>query len=345
MTTITVGSLVNDVQLGAAGIFIIAGLVQSFRIERDVPVLKYTLRAAFIVLMGGIAFGKYYATGAPKRLEPIETSKPAAALVGYTEAILLDPSKAELYFRRGRTEHYLKRYADAVSDFSKALELSSDNPKYLTNRAYSRLYLHDVASAERDINKAIEGGYRDNPETLMVQAMISSKHDHFEDAIKQYTAALSSGGLNPEYRCFSLIERGIAYEKKGEFAKALDDFNSADCESAREVVLVNRGTLYGLMNHDELARKDWQLALMLYPNDPVVFKNRGTHFLVRGKLEQALADINRYVEMRPDDPYGYTIRSEIYAKMGKQENAQTDLKLAGELYATNRARLYPTQNW
>ena len=336
----TVGSLINGIQVGAVGVFVVVALGLFFRIGRDVPILKHTLVAAFTVLMGGIAFGKYYALTAPKRLESIEVSNPATAVLGYTEAIRLNPGDAGLYFRRGRTDFRMKRYPEAVADFTKALEISPDNPTYLSDRAAAYLFLGDRGSANADIDRAIRLGYR-NADMFLMKGIILDSRMNYDEAIKTYTAALSMGLKHQNY-CFALANRALSYESKRAYSLALDDWNKrySDCPEHREDTLVDRGSVYSLMDKDELALLDWRAALELDPNDPAVFKNRALLFMSARRNDSALADLNRYIELRPDDPYGYSTRAIILISMGDREGFSRDLNAARKLEIPNRANPY-----
>ena len=140
----------------------------------------------------------------------------------------------------------------------------------------------------------------------------------------------------------ALADRAQAYLSETAYSQALDDWNKQykDCPEGREDTLVDRGSTYSLMGKDELALADWQAALELDPNDPVVFKNRALLLMSVRKNDSALADLTRYIELRPDDPFGYNARATILSFMGDHEGARRDLNTARRLEMTNRANAY-----
>jgi tetratricopeptide (TPR) repeat protein len=340
--TWNVASLINWGQIAAASIFVVLVSVQVMKLTRDYRVLKVAAYGTFVVLVAGIAFGKYYAHTAPKRLRPLENSEPIVALTGYTDAIRLDPSDADLYFRRGRTNINLHRYSDAIADFTRALEHSANDPTYLTFRAMAFLSLNDIESAERDLDKveALRKG-RQEPEEILALAAVASLRGRDDDAIKGYTAVLSVITDRNE-RCVSLLDRASVYVRKKEYKNALDDYDQAfgACgDEFREAALLGRGTLYDLLEEPELALRDYDAALGLNRNDYAVFFNRGVLLKAKGQLQSAISDFSRVIELKPDYPEAYAERAEIYFKLNQNERGEADLATANKLFRIPNMRI------
>lgn len=306
------------------------------------PILRFATYGAFLLTVGGVAFGEYYAGTAPRRLRPIERNKPLVAIAGYTEAIRLNPSESELYFRRGRTDFHLGRYADAIQDLTRALELSPNKPEYLASRGFSFLLAGDIRSAEPDISRALKSGYQD-PEAQMAQGMILQSQGKLQDAVKEYTAALSRSDFDAVSRCATLVNRGNVYWLLKSYAEAEEDDTTVinSCEGPdRENAFVNRGIVRASKGDRAAAFGDWEEALRLDPNDPVVFKDRAESYIDEGRLQLALEDYTRYLQLRPDDAYTYLVRSSLYERLGESMLAQSDRETAQEMIRTNRGRSY-----
>jgi len=306
---------------------------------REFPLLRAAAYTMFFLLVAGAAFGRFYASTAPQRLKPIEKSKPLAAISGYTEAIRLSPADGDLYTRRGVTDLILGRYRDAVGDFTRAAELSPDNPEPFLGRGYALLELGDARSAEMDLEQSIQRRATGDAKKSLEEGFLASLRGQREQAIRMYTAALSSK-LAQDDRCTALINRSSDYGETGQQEKALDDLNAAFsvCENQkdREDILVSRGVHYSLVNRNDLALRDWAMALSINPNNATVFRNRASLFEKDGEFEAALSEVNRYIELQPNDPEGYTMRADVYFKMNKKELAEADLKTANDLLRLNR---------
>jgi tetratricopeptide (TPR) repeat protein len=114
------------------------------------------------------------------------------AIAQYTRAIKLGYEKETSLFWRGRAYYEYLWYDAAIADFSKAIALRPDDYTYYLwcGKAYYKKEEYDSAIA------------------------------YFTDAIKLDTD--ESYGAHHKY-----VERGEAYEAKGDFALAIQDYNQA----------------------------------------------------------------------------------------------------------------------
>lgn len=58
------------------------------------------------------------------------------AIKSFTEAINLEPDKADFYHNRGFAFRKLKQYKNAIEDYSNAIELDPEHFKAFYNRAF-----------------------------------------------------------------------------------------------------------------------------------------------------------------------------------------------------------------
>jgi tetratricopeptide (TPR) repeat protein len=349
----SISNIVTGVEVTCGAIGVTLAFLQVMRLREGYPILRFLTYAAFTLTLGGVAFGKYYAGTAPKRLMPIETSSPSAAIAGYSDAIRFSPTDADLYFRRGRTQYHLLKYPEAIRDFSKALDLSPNKPEYLVSRGFAYFAVGDVRSAESDFNRALGSGYQ-SPEANLAYGMILENDGKFQEAINKYTAALSRSDLESANRCSALTSRANAYRGLKMYAEAERDDTDviASCDKvsreggvSREDGFVNRGTDKYLAGDHAGALADWEEALRLDPNDAVVFKNRAEMYMDDDRPELALADYNRYLQIRPDDAYSYSVRAGIYERLGDSSRAQVDRETGQELARTNRSKSYAAKSY
>jgi tetratricopeptide (TPR) repeat protein len=339
--------MVTAVEVTCGAIGVTLAFLQVIRLRESYPVLRFLTYAAFTLTLCSVAFGMFYADTAPKRLMPIETSSPLAAIAGYSDAIRFSPTDADLFFRRGRTEYHLLKYAEAIRDFSKALDLSPNKPEYLVSRGFAYFAMGDVRSAESDFSRALSSGYQSS-EANLAYGMILENDGKFQEAINEYTAALSRPDLESANRCSALTERANAYRGLKMYTEAeRDDTNViASCDKiSREDGFVNRGTDKYLIGDHVAALADWEEALQLDPNDAVVFKNRAEMYMDDGRPDMALADYNRYLQIRPDDAYTYLVRAGLYERLGDSIRAQLDRETGQELARTNRAKSYAAKSF
>jgi tetratricopeptide (TPR) repeat protein len=342
------GSLLAKFQIISGVVIIVLAVGQVMLLRRKMIALRAIVYAAFVLLVGSVAFGKYYAQTAPGRLESIEAYQPSVAVSGYTEAIRLNPTDSELYYRRGRTDYYLNRYEDAVADFTNALQLSPNTPKYLLGRAFAFLFLHDLNSAERDLNLAISNGYQSS-EANLLQGIIFDMHGRYNEAILQYSTALH-GNEAARYRCSALFGRGYDYQREKRYDEALADYtsilescneNKAEIGYARPAVLSNRGVVHWALSQKKAAFEDWDKALALDPTLIKTLIDRSDAYRELGDLKDALLDINRCIELSPNDPEVWMKRASIYSELNDPARANRDLHRAQQLFAIRSRPMHP----
>lgn len=123
-----------------------------------------------------------------------------------------------------------------------------------------------------------------------------------EGAIKRYSHAIESGGLDNQNLAIAYNNRANAYDDKGDSERALEDY-------------------------DQAVRLDPRLAEAYY--------NRG-HALYRlGRPQDALRDYDKVVSLLPDLPSAYFNRSIILLALGERGRAIEDLRKALQLDPTN----------
>ena len=78
------------------------------------------------------------------------------AISNYTKAIQMSPNVGEYYYNRGLSKNKIKDYEGAISDFTKAIELKPQFADAYRDRGLSNAELGDYYAAISDGNKAIK---------------------------------------------------------------------------------------------------------------------------------------------------------------------------------------------
>ena len=78
------------------------------------------------------------------------------AIRHFDDAINLDPTEADVHYRRGEARYYLHQYTEAISDFDTAIELKNDDLNYYKLRGYTQFALDQFDEAKDDLEKALE---------------------------------------------------------------------------------------------------------------------------------------------------------------------------------------------
>lgn len=203
------------------------------------------------------------------------------AISDYTKAIELNPKDAVAYNSRGITYKKLGQYTQAISDYTKAIELNSKYAMAYNNRGNAYYYLGQYTQAISDFTKAIELNPED-AEAYCNRGLVYKKLDQYTKAISDYTKAIE---LNPKY-ALAYYNRGFAYGKLDQYTKAISDFTRAIELNPKLALAYNyRGLAYASLGKFEEAEKDLLKAVELNPALKAFVKELSDHFKLNLKLE------------------------------------------------------------
>jgi len=126
--------------------------------------------------------------------------------------------------------------------------------------------------------------------------------------------------LYPKRTAIPYNNRGLAYDKRGEFQLAIADYNSAIAISPEFTEsYINRGIVYGEYSLFEKAINDFSQALEIDPKSAKAYMNRGAAYLAVGDNTGALRDLKRGAALDPDDAKGLYNLGLAYLDSGDRE--------------------------
>jgi tetratricopeptide (TPR) repeat protein len=121
------------------------------------------------------------------------------------------------------------------------------------------------------------------------------------------TALLGGGGLAPDEEATLLAMRALAYSLKGEYARALDDYDA---------------------------------AIELNPEFSVALNNRAWALYKSGRAKEALADVERALGLSPASPHAMDTRAHIRQELGEPHLAIGDYERAMRFGGERMIKLY-----
>ena len=155
---------------------------------------------------------------------------------------------------------------------------------------------------------------------------------NYDRAIEDFNMAIE---LNPNY-AYAYNNRGLAYRGKGDFDRAIENFNTAiDLTPNYAVAYNNRGVTYGDKGDFNRAIEDYTKAIEIKPDYIEAYDNRRRAFHRRRDLNSnfSIVDYNKAIQQNPDDPQFYYNRGEVCLHIGKWEKAVEDLTTARDMGA------------
>ena len=154
-------------------------------------------------------------------------------------------------------------------------------------------------------------------------------------AIERYSYAIE---LDPNFGP-AYFNRGIAYEEKKEYDKAIRDFTEAIELSPDSVVrassYASRGGAYMHKKEYDKAFKDFTEAIKLNPTNN--YGLRGSAYNRIGEYDKAIGDLSRAIELNPDRANPYAYRGFAYNHKGEYDKAILDCNKAIKLDPKNNS--------
>lgn len=148
------------------------------------------------------------------------------------------------------------------------------------------------------------------------------KRGDLDRALADYNMAIGLGSVSFEV----LSNRGAIFRDKGEFDLALANFNLAIKSNSGYVgTYVNRAKLYQMEGRVDLARQDFDRAIALAPHDVGSYVMRGSFYVSIGDFNDAVADYKTAIMIQPHNPVIYGERASIYYQIKDYEKCWQDV--------------------
>lgn len=220
-----------------------------------------------------------------------------------------------------------KRLSDK-GEFSKAIQVYSQvikkNPKNFAayvNRGllYEREQVKDSEQmkknkklAQRDYEEALSLHFQ-SPELLNNLAALYIDIGRYEDAILYLNEALMS---RPNYEV-AILNRAIAYSKKGEVGKALVDFGKLEeINDKIPLLYLNRGLAQYAAGLYAGAIDDYTTLAYLEPDNARAYLERGRVFIKMGHFQNAMDDFQQAMAINPKYAMPYFYAAELLFSRG-----------------------------
>jgi tetratricopeptide (TPR) repeat protein len=144
-------------------------------------------------------------------------------------------------------------------------------------------------------------------ENAQIRILIQSgnakvRNKDYDGAIADFTEAIKIGKDLPDMlRSGPYINRGMAYEKKGDLDAAVDDLNKAiKIQSNNVYAYHDRGEIYRKRNDLENAIADFNKAIKVNSKFAPAYRSRGLVLLSQGQDAEAQLDFDKFLELVPN---------------------------------------------
>ena len=249
------------------------------------------------------------------------------ALTDYSKTIELRPRDPFRYYARGLAYLDIKQPTQAVADLSKAIALKPSYKKFYVARSRAYLQLEKYEQAIADYEKARMAPQKDE---MLFEIMPAYVHTfRYEKAQRLLTASPQADSAQAHYwRGRIAAGRNRLDEAVSSYSKAINrDESFAPAYRYRANAFKEIGEL-------EASIDDYTVLLSLQP-DPLFYNRRG---LIREELkqfEQAKEDYTKAIELNPKWSIPYNNRGFVNMHLKHWAAAKKDLETAIALDGTS----------
>jgi Tol biopolymer transport system component/Tfp pilus assembly protein PilF len=242
-----------------------------------------------------------------KGLSHLATGQYALAIQSFTTALQANPRHVDSFVYRGIAYSDNGEFNNALNDLSEAIRLDPNNARIYYNRGIVHLRNETYEQAISDFSKVLD---LDPQPYFRFLVFVNRGHAfrhtlRLEDAIKDYSEAIS---LRPDM-LGTYYNRGFTFFLKGEYDRALEDFNKAFGDPAiKNDPLANtfQSLAFKFMLTEgiesytyEVEIRDIQKQLEEFPNADFLWALNGLMLEKAGRVEEALRAYGKALKLNP----------------------------------------------
>lgn len=235
--------------------------------------------------------------------------------------------KGYIFSALGLVDVNLGSYDEAIQYFDSSLAVAPGDADVLVNRGTAKEKKRDTLGAIADYKSALIY----NPQHAMAKhnlAAISKGKTFQEMDSKLLDEAIAENPKLP----YTYAERAYVNFKKGEYSKALADYDQAIAlDKTEPEYFLNRGLIKEKLKDTQGAYSDYTTAIRLKNNFDMAWLNRGNLLAKLGKLNEALEDYTVAITHSPDYGSAYFNRAMVYNRIKQGDLACKDMHTAERL--------------
>ncbi len=264
-----------------------------------------------------------------------KSGKESDAVSYFSKAVELYPKLAKAYSSRGVEFLNMGQGMKAISDLDKAIQLDPKDAEAYFNQGILYVASRQEAKALSNFVKAIELKPV-FPAAYKSRGSIYLRSGQNPEAISDFAKAIE---LNPkDAEAYFLL--GNVYGQSGKNDKAVSYFTKAIEVNPKYAEAYNmRGVEYGRLRKYTDAISDFIKAVDINPSYADAYYNRAVTYIQLEQYDQAVKYFSKVIELNSKYAAAYNARGAIYMRLGKFNEAKSDFNKVVQFQPKN-ARAY-----
>jgi tetratricopeptide (TPR) repeat protein len=243
-------------------------------------------------------------------------------------------AKAEEHFTLGKAFWDKNDSANAEKEFSEAIRLNPKKAEYYISRSYTHTDDKWVDKAIDDLSTAIKVDPK-STEAWSSRAFWYEIRGETDKAISDYNELIALTAGNKVENSNAYAARGRVYYSDLDYSKAIEDYNKAiELNSRNFGAYSSRAFAYSNVGEYYKSIEDRTFLITNNQNLASNYNSRAFQYYYIGRYNDALADINKAIAIDPN-PNFYDTRGTIYRAMENFDKAISDYSEAIRLDSNN----------
>ncbi len=224
------------------------------------------------------------------------------------------------YLKIGNNFFKKQNYADAITQYSKAIALNPNFVKAYIARATVYEKIDSTKKAAIDYRRA-SVFIRKNSDVLCKSGILFNSVGNYNEALEMLDLATLKNKKNA--LCFS--QKAYSYLQLKKYHNAIGAADSSIKLEKTDITYYYRGLAYFNIDNYLAAENDFTTSISLNRKNIKSYLARAELYLEQEKLDYAMNDVNVILGVKNKNVQAYLLRSEIYVKQLEYPNAINDI--------------------
>lgn len=252
----------------------------------------------------------------------------------YTIKITFNPENVNLYWQRGLLYFKANKYAIAIKDFTKVIQLSDSYTIAYCYRGSCYTKIQNWIKSIEDYSKVVELTF-EKAETYLtkterVETWFSNIVFNYDDKIGDSISINEKFEFNseiPEVELYLLayLMRGINFYALGHSTEAIENLTVViKFNFNNSLACFCRGLAYNSLQNFNEAIEDFSEVIKVNPTFSLSYQYRAYAYYSIKEYDKAIQDYTKAIELNPENEDAYLIRADCYEIIGNYLSAIND---------------------